>query len=99
VPVFALFPVAPPRLADIGIADSVSQHTFDLAGRSTIFYNPLAAGRVSTSALRLPSDSRSRWHFTTGWRKRSLCSGGRPCRSRSLPPETTTSSTSPPASS
>lgn len=48
VPVFALFPVAPPRLADIGIADSVSQHTFDLAGRSTIFYNPLAAGRVST---------------------------------------------------
>jgi membrane-associated phospholipid phosphatase len=44
VPVFALFPVAPPRLADIGLADTVSQHAgVELTGRSTIFYNPLAA--------------------------------------------------------
>jgi membrane-associated phospholipid phosphatase len=44
VPVFALFPVAPPRLADIGIADTVSQQAgVELTGRSTIFYNPLAA--------------------------------------------------------
>lgn len=44
VPVFALFPVAPPRLADIGMADTVSQQAaVELTGRSTIFYNPLAA--------------------------------------------------------
>jgi membrane-associated phospholipid phosphatase len=44
VPVFALFPVAPPRLADIGIADTVSsQASVELTGRSTIFYNELAA--------------------------------------------------------
>jgi PAP2 superfamily len=44
VPVFALFPVAPPRLADIGLADTVSeQAAVELTGRSTIFYNPLAA--------------------------------------------------------
>jgi membrane-associated phospholipid phosphatase len=44
VPVFALFPVAPPRLADLGIADTVSQQaSVNLTGRSTIFYNELAA--------------------------------------------------------
>jgi PAP2 superfamily len=44
VPVFALFPVAPPRLADIGLVDTVSrQAAVELTGRSTIFYNPLAA--------------------------------------------------------
>jgi hypothetical protein len=44
VPVFALFPVAPPRLAGIGIADTVSAHApVALSGRSTIFYNQLAA--------------------------------------------------------
>jgi membrane-associated phospholipid phosphatase len=44
MPVFALFPVAPPRLADIGIADTVSrQASVELTGRSTIFYNQLAA--------------------------------------------------------
>jgi membrane-associated phospholipid phosphatase len=44
VPVFALFHVAPPRLADIGIADTVSQQAgVELTGRSTIFYNQLAA--------------------------------------------------------
>jgi PAP2 superfamily len=44
VPVFAMFPVAPPRLADIGLVDTVSQQAaVELTGRSTIFYNPLAA--------------------------------------------------------
>jgi hypothetical protein len=44
VPIFALFPVAPPRLADIGLADTVSdQAGVALTGSSTVFYNPLAA--------------------------------------------------------
>lgn len=44
VPIFALFPVAPPRLADLGFIDTVSQQPgVGLTGRSTIFYNPLAA--------------------------------------------------------
>jgi hypothetical protein len=44
VPIFAVFPVAPPRLAGIGIADTVShQAGVGLTGRSTFFYNPLAA--------------------------------------------------------
>ncbi len=44
VPIFALFPVAPPRLADLGLADTVSaQATVVLNGSSTIFYNPFAA--------------------------------------------------------
>ena len=44
VPIFAFFPVAPPRLAHIGIVDTVSQQAgVALTGRSTIFYNQLAA--------------------------------------------------------
>ena len=44
VPVFALFPVAPPRLAHVGIADTVSSHApVALTGRSTVIYNQLAA--------------------------------------------------------
>lgn len=44
VPIFALFPVAPPRLADLGFVDMVSQQPgVGLTGRSTIFYNPFAA--------------------------------------------------------
>ena len=44
VPVFAVFPVAPPRLAGIGLADTVSHHAaVALTGHSTIFYNPYAA--------------------------------------------------------
>ena len=67
VPVFAMFPVAPPRLADIGIADTVSQQAgVELTGRSTIFYNQLAAvpslhvgfavavGVAAAAALRRP---------------------------------------------
>jgi hypothetical protein len=44
VPIFALFPVAPPRLDGIGIADTVSRQAgVGLTGRSTLFYNPFAA--------------------------------------------------------
>lgn len=44
VPIFAAFPVAPPRLAGIGMADTVShQAAVALTGHSTIFYNPFAA--------------------------------------------------------
>jgi hypothetical protein len=45
LPVFWLFPVAPPRLADLGIADTITEQT-GLALDSkltTSFYNPLAA--------------------------------------------------------
>jgi membrane-associated phospholipid phosphatase len=44
IPVYALFPVAPPRLAGLGFVDSVSAHgAVSLTGRSSIFYNELAA--------------------------------------------------------
>jgi membrane-associated phospholipid phosphatase len=44
VPVYAAFPVAPPRLAGIGMSDAVSrQAAVELTGRSTLFYNDLAA--------------------------------------------------------
>jgi hypothetical protein len=67
VPIFALFPVAPPRLAGIGIVDTVSRQAgVGLTGRSTLFYNPLAAvpslhvgfafaiGTAAAFALRAP---------------------------------------------
>jgi membrane-associated phospholipid phosphatase len=44
IPIYALFPVAPPRLAESGIVDTVSDQVgVALSGRSTLFYNPLAA--------------------------------------------------------
>jgi membrane-associated phospholipid phosphatase len=44
VPIFALFPVAPPRLAHIGLKDTVThQAGIALTGHSTMFYNPYAA--------------------------------------------------------
>jgi membrane-associated phospholipid phosphatase len=44
LPVYALFPVAPPRLADLGLVDTVSETSaVALAGHSTLFYNPIAA--------------------------------------------------------
>jgi hypothetical protein len=44
IPIYAAFPVAPPRLAGIGMSDSVSgQAAVALTGHSTMFYNPLAA--------------------------------------------------------
>jgi len=66
-PVFALYPVAPPRLAGVGIRDMVShQAVVTLTGRSTLFYNPYAAvpslhvglafaiGVAAAAALRRP---------------------------------------------
>jgi len=45
VPVYGLFPVAPPRLADIGIADTItSQTSMSMTSNfSTSFFNELAA--------------------------------------------------------
>jgi hypothetical protein len=45
VPIYAAFPVAPPRLADIGMVDTITAQTgFALDGKlTTSFYNELAA--------------------------------------------------------
>jgi hypothetical protein len=44
LPIYALFPVAPPRLAGLGMTDAVSETSaVALAGHSTWFYNPIAA--------------------------------------------------------
>jgi hypothetical protein len=43
VPIHGLWPVAPPRLADLGIQDTVSEQLVPLSGHSTIFYNAFAA--------------------------------------------------------
>jgi PAP2 superfamily len=45
VPIYGLFPVAPPRLADIGIADTITSQTgiSMTSNFSTSFYNELAA--------------------------------------------------------
>jgi hypothetical protein len=71
VPVFALFPVAPPRLAEIGLVDTVStQAAVELTGRSTVFYNPLAAvpslhvGFAFAVGLAVAGAVRSRWAKT-----------------------------------
>ena len=45
MPIYAMFPVAPPRLADIGLIDTITQNggvRLDSA-LTTSFYNPLAA--------------------------------------------------------
>ena len=67
VPIYALFPVAPPRLAEIGITDTVSSELgVALTGHSTVFFNPYAAvpslhvgfafaiGIAAAAALRAP---------------------------------------------
>jgi membrane-associated phospholipid phosphatase len=68
VPIFALFPVAPPRLAGIGIADTVTHHAaFALTGHSTIFYNQFAAvpslhvGFASAIGIAAAAALRRRW--------------------------------------
>ena len=43
VPIHGLWPVAPPRLAAIGISDTVTDQLVPLSGHSTIFYNAYAA--------------------------------------------------------
>jgi membrane-associated phospholipid phosphatase len=68
IPIYALFPVAPPRLAEPGVIDAVSrQAAVALTGRSTIFYNPLAAvpslhvGFAAAISIALAASLRSRW--------------------------------------
>ena len=100
LPVFGLFPVAPPRLADLGIVDTISQQT-GLALDSkltTSFYNPLAAvpslhcGFALAVSVTLGGAATHRW-------SRALALGGRPRSSSRLSrPATTTSSTSSPGS-
>jgi hypothetical protein len=69
LPVFGLFPVAPPRLAHIGIVDTITHQT-GLALDSkltTSFYNPLAAvpslhcGFALAVSLSLAGAARHRW--------------------------------------
>jgi membrane-associated phospholipid phosphatase len=69
VPIYALFPVAPPRLAGIGIADTITAHS--AAGLNshlaTSFYNPFAAvpslhvGFAFAVAIALAAAARRRW--------------------------------------
>jgi len=45
IPIYAMFPVAPPRLAGVGLVDTITSQTgFALSGKlTTSFYNELAA--------------------------------------------------------
>lgn len=43
IPIYALFPVAPPRLVDSGLVDTLELAGASINGDSTLFYNPLAA--------------------------------------------------------
>jgi membrane-associated phospholipid phosphatase len=68
IPVFALFPVAPPRLAGIGLGEAASRGSaIGLTGHSTIFYNPYAAvpslhvGVALAVSLALAATVRRRW--------------------------------------
>ena len=67
-PIFALYPVAPPRLAESGIRDLVSRHAgISLTGHSTLFYNPYAAvpslhvGLAFAVAVAVASSLRRTW--------------------------------------
>jgi membrane-associated phospholipid phosphatase len=68
IPVFALFPVAPPRMAGIGLGEAASGGSaIGLTGHSTIFYNPYAAvpslhvGVALAVSLALAAAARRRW--------------------------------------
>ena len=99
IPVYAAFPVAPPRLADIGLIDTITDQTgvaLD-SGLTTSFYNELAAvpslhvgfavaiGIALAAAIRHPVAKT----IALLWGRRSV--------SPSWPPATTSCSTSPPA--
>ena len=99
LPVYALFPVAPPRLAGLGMTDAVSETSaVALAGHSTLVLQP-DRGRPEP-ALRVRDGDRHR--ARGGRRKRRwlqvlALAGDRSSRSRRSRPPTTTCSTSPPA--
>jgi membrane-associated phospholipid phosphatase len=68
IPVFALFPVAPPRMAGIGLGEAATRGSaIGLTGHSTIFYNPYAAvpslhvGVALAVSLALAAAVRRRW--------------------------------------
>jgi membrane-associated phospholipid phosphatase len=68
LPVYALFPVAPPRLAGLGMTDSVSDTSaVALAGHSSWFYNPIAAvpslhcGFAAAISVAVAAAVRPRW--------------------------------------
>lgn len=69
LPVYALFPTAPPRLAGIGIVDTISEQTrFALdSPLATAFYNPVAAvpslhaGFAFAVGIALAASLRSLW--------------------------------------
>jgi hypothetical protein len=70
VPIFALFPVAPPRLAGIGIADTVSHHAaVALTGRSTLFYNQYAAVPSLRVGFAFAIGIAARATLTSRWRR------------------------------
>ena len=68
IPVFALFPVAPPRMAGIGLGEAATRGSaIGLTGHSTIFYNPYAAvpslhvGVALAVSLAMAAAVRRRW--------------------------------------
>jgi PAP2 superfamily len=68
IPVFALFPVAPPRMAGVGLGELASGGSaIGLTGHSTIFYNPYAAvpslhvGVALAVSFGLAATVRQRW--------------------------------------
>jgi membrane-associated phospholipid phosphatase len=68
LPIYALFPVAPPRLAGLGMTDAVSETSaVALAGHSTWFYNPIAAvpslhcGFAMAISVALAAATKRRW--------------------------------------
>lgn len=68
VPIFAAFPVAPPRLAGIGLDDTVSRYaSVSLTGHSTMFFNPYAAvpslhvGLAFAIGTAMAAVTRARW--------------------------------------
>jgi hypothetical protein len=101
IPVYAAFPVAPPRLADIGIVDTITSQTqFSLNSRlTTSFYNEFAAVPSLHVGFAVAVGFASPRPCAIPWRRASRCCGGRRSPSPWSPPATTSSSTSPPASS
>jgi membrane-associated phospholipid phosphatase len=75
VPIYALFPVAPPRLADIGLVDTITAQTgIALDSKlTTSFYNPLAAvpslhaGFALAVSAALASSARRRLTRAVAW--------------------------------
>ncbi len=70
IPIHLLYPVAPPRLAGIGLQDTVSALIpGGLTGRSTMFFNPFAAvpslhvGFAFAVTIALVVASRGRWRL------------------------------------